>query len=189
MTYNLIAFAKRSFYRILLTYGDNGEIILRGKGSGGLTEMKKKLNDNHIYVGVVRIRAVDDFGSHRAKFVYINYVGANVVRIFLFSITNTIFKFSFISRHYVLPVLQHINLILNDFLMVIIFRYMLILKKNCPKKILWHYYKHVLVHINHKLTNSDSYSFSFSLILISLLDDYILYKITDQLTNLITGCY
>ena len=44
---------------------------------------------------VVRIRAVDDFGSHRAKFVYINYVGAKVVRIFLFSMTYIISKFSF----------------------------------------------------------------------------------------------
>jgi hypothetical protein len=66
--------------RVLLSYGDNGEIILRGKGSGGLSEMKRKLHDNQIYVGVVRIRAVDDHGSQRAKFVYINYVGANVVR-------------------------------------------------------------------------------------------------------------
>ncbi len=70
------------FNRILLTYGDNGEIILRGKGSGGLNEMKKKLHDNQIYVGVARIRAVDDHGSRRAKFVYINYVGVNVVSLF-----------------------------------------------------------------------------------------------------------
>ncbi|UJR15566.1 hypothetical protein I4U23_002505 [Adineta vaga] len=63
---------------ILLAYGDKGEIVLRGKGSGGLSEMKRKLHDNQIYVGVVRVRAVDEYGSHRAKFVYINYVGANV---------------------------------------------------------------------------------------------------------------
>ncbi|CAF0786936.1 unnamed protein product [Adineta ricciae] len=63
---------------VLLTYGDKGEIVLRGKGSGGLNEMKRKLHDNQIYVGVVRVRAVDEYGSHRAKFVYINYVGANV---------------------------------------------------------------------------------------------------------------
>jgi hypothetical protein len=124
-------------YRILLTYGDNGEIILRGKGSGGLSEMKRKLHDNQIYVGVVRVRAVDDYGSHRAKFVYINYVGANVVRMFLFIFFYIcIIKFLFIRLHYVLLVLQHINLILNDFLMVIIFRYMLILSKNYLKKIL-----------------------------------------------------
>jgi hypothetical protein len=100
--------------------------------------MKKKLNDNQIYVGVIRVRAVDDHGSQRAKFVYINYVGVNVVRIFLsffFYIRDIKFLF-IISRHYVLLVLQHINLILNDFLMVIIFRYMLILKKNYLKKIL-----------------------------------------------------
>ncbi|UJR15567.1 hypothetical protein I4U23_002505 [Adineta vaga] len=66
------------FFRILLAYGDKGEIVLRGKGSGGLSEMKRKLHDNQIYVGVVRVRAVDEYGSHRAKFVYINYVGANV---------------------------------------------------------------------------------------------------------------
>jgi hypothetical protein len=115
------------FYRILLTYGDNGEIVLRGKGSGGLSEMKNKLNDDHIYVGVVRIGAVDDYGSHRAKFVYINYVGVNVVRIRLFVFIYIILYSCFISRHCVLLVLQHINLILNDFLMVTIFRYMLIL--------------------------------------------------------------
>lgn len=68
------------FYRVLLTYSDNGEIVFNGKGSGGLDEMKKKLKDNQIYVGVIRIRAVDDYGSQRAKFVYINYVGVNVVR-------------------------------------------------------------------------------------------------------------
>jgi hypothetical protein len=66
-----------------LAYGDNGEIVLRGNGTGGLSDLKKKLRDNQIYVGVVRIRAVDDHGSQRAKFVYINYVGANVVRMFL----------------------------------------------------------------------------------------------------------
>ncbi|CAF3337092.1 unnamed protein product [Rotaria socialis] len=63
---------------VLLTYGDNGEIILCGKGSGGLNEMRKKLKDNQIYVGVIRVRAVDDYGSQRAKFVYINYVGVAV---------------------------------------------------------------------------------------------------------------
>jgi hypothetical protein len=66
---------------VLLTYGDSGDIVLRGKGSGGLSEMKKKMNDNKMYVGVIRVRAVDDFGSTRAKFVYINYVGVNVVRL------------------------------------------------------------------------------------------------------------
>lgn len=97
--------------------------------------MKRKLHDNQIYVGVVRIRAVDDYGSHRAKFVYINYVGANVVRILfiIFYIFNI--KLFLISRHYVLLVLQHKNLILNDFLMVIIFKYTLILWKKYPKKI------------------------------------------------------
>ena len=45
--------------------------------------MKRKLHDNQIYVGVIRVKAVDEHGSHRAKFVYINYVGTNVVRIFL----------------------------------------------------------------------------------------------------------
>lgn len=120
-------------YRILLAYGDNGEIVLRGKGTGGLSEMKRKLHDDQIYVGVIRVRAGDDHGSHRAKFVYINYVGANVVRTLF---TYALFNFSFISLHYVLLVLQCINPILNDFFMVIIFRYMLILKKNYLKKIL-----------------------------------------------------
>ena len=69
------------FARVLLTYGEKNEIVLRGKGSGGLAEMKKKLSENQIYVGVVRIRAVDDHGSRRTKFVYINYVGADVVSV------------------------------------------------------------------------------------------------------------
>ncbi|CAF1396878.1 unnamed protein product [Adineta steineri] len=63
---------------ILLAYGEHGEIQLRGKGPGGLKDMKKKLHDNQIYVGVIRVKAVDEHGSHRAKFVYINYVGTNV---------------------------------------------------------------------------------------------------------------
>lgn len=67
------------FSRVLLTYGEQGDIVLRGKGSGGLTEMTRKMNDRQIYVGVVRVRAVDEHGSRRAKFVYINYVGADVV--------------------------------------------------------------------------------------------------------------
>ena len=66
-------------FRILLTYGDQGNIVLRGKGNGGLEEMKRKLNEHQIYVGVIRIRAVDEYGSQRAKFVYINYVGVDVV--------------------------------------------------------------------------------------------------------------
>ena len=45
--------------------------------------MKTNLNDNQIYIGVIRVLAVDDHGSQRTKFVYINYVGVNVVRIFL----------------------------------------------------------------------------------------------------------
>lgn len=65
---------------MLLGYGENGEVVLRGKGTGGLNEMKRKLHDNQIYVGVIRVRAVDDHGSQRAKFVYINYVGVNVVK-------------------------------------------------------------------------------------------------------------
>ena len=70
-----------STYRILLTYDDQGNIILRGKGSGGLPEMMHKINERQIYVGVVRVRAVDEYGSRRAKFVYINYVGSDVVSI------------------------------------------------------------------------------------------------------------
>lgn len=42
--------------------------------------MLQKLNNHQIYVGVVRVRAVDEYGSRRAKFVYINYVGIDVVR-------------------------------------------------------------------------------------------------------------
>ena len=115
------------FLRVLLSYGDNGEVILRGKGSGGLNEMKRKLHDNQIYVGVARIRAVDDHGSRRAKFVYINYVGTNVVSNNIDLLSSVIVNLFGPSQHYVLLVLRLINLILNDYLMVIIFRYMQIL--------------------------------------------------------------
>ncbi|CAF1037219.1 unnamed protein product [Adineta ricciae] len=63
---------------ILLTYADNGDVVLSGKGTGGLTEMKEQMNSNQVYFGVVRVRAVDDHGSKRAKFVFITYVGAGV---------------------------------------------------------------------------------------------------------------
>ncbi|CAF4335880.1 unnamed protein product, partial [Adineta steineri] len=49
---------------ILLAYGEHDEIQLRGKGPGGLKDMKRKLHDNQIYVGVIRVKAVDEHGSH-----------------------------------------------------------------------------------------------------------------------------
>ena len=64
-----------------MTYGDSNDIVLSGKGTGGLTEMKAQMNSNQVYFGVARIRAVDDHGSKRAKFVFITYVGAGVVSI------------------------------------------------------------------------------------------------------------
>jgi len=67
-----------------LSYGDNNDIILTGKGTGGLTEMKEQLNSNQVYFGVARVRAVDDQGSKRAKFVFITYVGAGVVSSIIF---------------------------------------------------------------------------------------------------------
>ncbi|UJR31106.1 hypothetical protein I4U23_018614 [Adineta vaga] len=63
---------------ILLTYADNGDVVLSGKGTGGLTEMKAQMNNNQVYFGVARVRAVDDHGSKRAKFVFITFVGAGV---------------------------------------------------------------------------------------------------------------
>ena len=66
-------------FRILLTYGDNNEVTLAGKGTGGLTELKGQLSSNQVYFGVSRVRAVDDHGSKRAKFVFITYVGTDVV--------------------------------------------------------------------------------------------------------------
>ena len=62
-----------------MTYGDSGEIVLSGKGSGGLAEMRNQLNNNQVYFGVLRVRAVDDHGSKRAKFVFVTFVGAGVV--------------------------------------------------------------------------------------------------------------
>jgi len=67
-----------------LSYGDNNDIVLTGKGTGGLTEMKEQLNSNQVYFGVARVRAVDDQGSKRAKFVFITYVGAGVVSSIIF---------------------------------------------------------------------------------------------------------
>ena len=65
--------------RILLTYGESGDVVLSGKGSGGLTEMKTQMNSNQVYFGVARVRAVDDHGSKRAKFIFITFVGPGVV--------------------------------------------------------------------------------------------------------------
>ncbi len=66
-----------------MSYGENNDIVLSGKGTGGLTEMKTQLNSNQVYFGVARVRAVDDHGSKRAKFVFITFVGSGVVSIFL----------------------------------------------------------------------------------------------------------
>lgn len=41
--------------------------------------MKGQLNSNQVNFGVVRVRAVDDHGSKRAKFVFVTFVGAGVV--------------------------------------------------------------------------------------------------------------
>jgi hypothetical protein len=71
-------------YRILLSYGENNDVILSGKGTGGLAEMKSHLNNNQVYFGVLRVRAVDDHGSKRAKFVFVTYVGPGVVSIVIF---------------------------------------------------------------------------------------------------------
>ncbi len=67
-----------------MSYGDNNDIVLTGKGTGGLTEMKEQLNSNQVYFGVARVRAVDDQGSKRAKFVFITFVGAGVVSSIIF---------------------------------------------------------------------------------------------------------
>jgi hypothetical protein len=73
-------------FRILLSYGEGGDIVLSGKGTGGLTELKTQLNNNQVYFGVARVRAVDDHGSKRAKFVFITYVGAGVVSIIMINV-------------------------------------------------------------------------------------------------------
>ena len=62
-----------------MSYGESGDIVLSGKGSGGLIEMKTQMNSNQVYFGVARVRAVDDHGSRRAKFVFITFVGPGVV--------------------------------------------------------------------------------------------------------------
>lgn len=53
--------------------------MLGGKGSGGLAELRNQLNNNQVFFGVLRVRAVDDHGSKRAKFVFVTFVGAGVV--------------------------------------------------------------------------------------------------------------
>lgn len=74
-----MSFDLEAFVRILLTYGENGEIILSGTGNGGLVAMKDHLTETQPYFGVLRVRAVDDHGSRRAKFVFVTYVGAGIV--------------------------------------------------------------------------------------------------------------
>ena len=67
-------------HRLLLTYTD--DIALVGKGPGGLAAMKAQMNSNQVYFGVLRVRAVDDHGSKRAKFVFVTFVGDGVVSFF-----------------------------------------------------------------------------------------------------------
>ena len=58
------------------------DVTLAGKGSGGLAEMKAQLSSNQVLFGVLRVRAVDDHGSKRAKFVFVTFVGEGVVSVF-----------------------------------------------------------------------------------------------------------
>lgn len=62
-----------------MTYAQNSDVTLVGTGTGGLAEFKSNLDNNQVYFGVLRVRAVDDHGSKRAKFVFVTYVGAGVV--------------------------------------------------------------------------------------------------------------
>lgn len=60
-----------------MSYTD--DIALAGKGPGGLAAMKAQMSSNQVYFGVLRVRAVDDHGSKRAKFVFVTFVGDGVV--------------------------------------------------------------------------------------------------------------
>lgn len=142
-----------------MTYGDNNEIVLSGKGTGGLTELKTQLNSNQVYFGVARVRAVDDHGSKRAKFVFITFVGSGVVSIFFKYCLYEIFSI-FLSHHCVVLVFRPISRKWKDFSMVIMFRCMPILKMTCLKKQSQQLYMLLLVHINQKHMNSLNYFFS-----------------------------
>ncbi|CAF0795827.1 unnamed protein product [Didymodactylos carnosus] len=67
------------YVKCLLGYSleKNDEIVLVGQGSGSLSELKTQLEDDKILFGVIRVRAVDDHGSKRAKFVFIVFMGSD----------------------------------------------------------------------------------------------------------------
>ena len=158
--------------RLLLTYGDAGEVILNGKGAGGLAEMKSQLNDNQVYFGVVRVRAVDDHGSKRAKFVFVTFVGAGVVSIpvfydRLFLSCSVVVCFSLLC---VVLVCQPTSLNSNGYSMAIIYKSMPTPRTIFRKKRLLHRSMAVPARTSPRLTSSrDCFSVSVWLVSIVLM--------------------
>jgi hypothetical protein len=112
-------------------------MVLSGTGSGGLSELKGHVNDNQVYFGVLRVRAVDDHGSKRAKFVFITLTGAGVVRTSLMAtwLDENSLCYIYSSRRCVELELPHINRKSNGFSTVITFKYtplVVTISKNNP---------------------------------------------------------
>jgi len=62
---------------LLLGYEGNNKIILKGKGSGGLSELATHLNDDECFYGYLRV-ITGDTESRRTKFVLLTWCGPNV---------------------------------------------------------------------------------------------------------------
>ncbi|EGG16271.1 actin binding protein [Cavenderia fasciculata] len=61
----------------LFGYEGNSTIVLQGKGSGGLEELKSNLHDDQVQFGYLRVTSGDS-ESKRAKFVLISWCGEKV---------------------------------------------------------------------------------------------------------------
>ncbi|EGC39504.1 hypothetical protein DICPUDRAFT_45162 [Dictyostelium purpureum] len=61
----------------LFGYEGNDKIVLRGSGSGGLSELIPQFDDAERFYAYVRVISGDN-ESKRPKFVFISFVGANV---------------------------------------------------------------------------------------------------------------
>eukprot|EP01114_Cavostelium_apophysatum_P016869 TRINITY_DN488_c0_g1_i1.p2 TRINITY_DN488_c0_g1~~TRINITY_DN488_c0_g1_i1.p2 ORF type:complete len:168 (-),score=50.60 TRINITY_DN488_c0_g1_i1:132-569(-) len=62
---------------ILLGYEGNTKIVLKGKGTGGVSEMAQQLGEDEAAYGYLRIITGDN-ESRRTKFVFLSWCGPNV---------------------------------------------------------------------------------------------------------------
>jgi len=62
---------------ILFAYEGNTKIVLKGKGSGGISEFQGHLGDDESLYGYLRVIS-GDAESRRSKFVFVSWCGASV---------------------------------------------------------------------------------------------------------------